>query len=99
MIVQENVAHPGRPCPCFFRPQVWTASSPRDIDSAKAWIQGAFPANQTGKEGEGDGETVQLIEVPNKGFGSSWKESLTPHVRIILLLHLIWVSLTFSASL
>ena len=45
--------------------KVWTASSARDIETAKAYVLGSFPRNQTGGDGTGDGEVVQLIEVPN----------------------------------
>ena len=58
--------------------KIWTASSERDIETATSWIKGAFPRNQTGKEGEGDGFHVQLVKVPNK-LGKGWKRSLTPH--------------------
>jgi hypothetical protein len=58
--------------------KIWTASSERDIETATSWIKGAFPRNQTGKEGEGDGYHVQLVKVPNK-LGKGWKRSLTPH--------------------
>lgn len=58
--------------------KIWTASSERDIETATSWIKGAFPSNQTGKEGEGDGYHVQLVKVPNK-LGKGWKRSLTPH--------------------
>ncbi|GAA5946742.1 hypothetical protein JCM10213_004678 [Rhodosporidiobolus nylandii] len=57
--------------------KVWTASSARDIGTAKAWIQGAFPHWQEGDEGEGDGKVVSLVEVPNKD--PDWSISLTPH--------------------
>lgn len=58
--------------------KLWTASSERDIETATSFIKGAFPRNQTGKEGEGDGYHVQLVKVPNK-LGKGWKRSLTPH--------------------
>ena len=58
---------------------MWTASSPRDIESAKAYILGAFPSHQSGSDGHGDGDVVQLIKVPNKA--KDWDRSLTPHVR------------------
>lgn len=61
--------------------QVWTASSTRDIDSAKAYILGSFPSHQSGDGGEGDGDTVQLIEVPN--HAKDWDRSLTPHVGVL----------------
>ncbi|KAH6902079.1 histidine phosphatase superfamily [Coprinopsis sp. MPI-PUGE-AT-0042] len=57
--------------------KIWSASSDRDIVSAKNFILGAFPSNHTGREGEGDGEKVQLIEVPNNR--KEWSGSLTPH--------------------
>lgn len=55
---------------------VWTASSDRDIETAKAWILGAVPEHAGG--GIGDGH-VRLIKVPNKD--PDWADSLTPHVR------------------
>ncbi|RXK39846.1 hypothetical protein M231_02903 [Tremella mesenterica] len=57
--------------------KVWTASSGRDIDTAKAYILGSFPSHQSGDDGEGDGDVVQLIEVPN--HAKEWEKSLTPH--------------------
>ncbi|WWC64640.1 uncharacterized protein I303_107251 [Kwoniella dejecticola CBS 10117] len=57
--------------------KVWTASSTRDIDTAKSYIKGGFPSHQSGHDGEGDGEVVQLIQVPNKA--KDWDRSLTPH--------------------
>ncbi|GAA5897746.1 hypothetical protein JCM6882_000084 [Rhodosporidiobolus microsporus] len=57
--------------------KVWTASSGRDIDTARAWLQGAFPHWQEGKDGEGDGKFVSLVKVPNKD--ENWSISLTPH--------------------
>lgn len=57
--------------------KVWTASSARDIETAQAYIQGAFPRHQAGPDGEGDGINVQLIEVPN--HLKDWAKSLTPH--------------------
>ncbi|WVQ84695.1 hypothetical protein IAT38_006851 [Cryptococcus sp. DSM 104549] len=57
--------------------KVWTASSERDIVTAKSWINGAFPKGQSGDHGEGDGEVVQLVKVPNKA--RDWDRSLTPH--------------------
>ncbi|KAK4686422.1 acid phosphatase, partial [Tremellales sp. Uapishka_1] len=57
--------------------KVWTASSPRDIETAKAYIKGAFPSHQSGPDGHGDGEVVQLVKVPNKA--QDWDRSLTPH--------------------
>ena len=59
---------------------MWTASSGRDIGSAKAYILGSFPKSQSGPDGEGDGEQVELIEVPNKA--KDWDKSLTPHVSV-----------------
>lgn len=59
--------------------KVWTASSTRDIETAKAYVLGSFPRNQTGGDGSGDGDVVQLIEVPN--HAKDWDRSLTPHVR------------------
>lgn len=64
-----------KPAPPY---KLWTASSQRDIDTATSFIKGAFPRNQTGKGGTGDGYHVQLVKVPNK-LGSGWKRSLTPH--------------------
>jgi hypothetical protein len=43
--------------------QVWTASSQRDIDSAKSYILGSFPSHQAG-DGNGDGDVVQLVLHP-----------------------------------
>ncbi|ODN92151.1 hypothetical protein L198_05824 [Cryptococcus wingfieldii CBS 7118] len=57
--------------------KVWSASSERDIVTAKAWIKGAFPAEQAGPHGEGDGKQLQLVSVPNKA--KDWDRSLTPH--------------------
>lgn len=57
--------------------KVWTASSSRDIESAKAYIKGSFPKHQSGPDGHGDGDVVQLIKVPNKA--KDWDKSLTPH--------------------
>ncbi|WWD19579.1 hypothetical protein CI109_104040 [Kwoniella shandongensis] len=57
--------------------KVWTASSGRDIETAKAYILGSFPSHQSGDDGEGDGEVVQLVKVPNKA--RDWDRSLTPH--------------------
>ncbi|GHJ85260.1 hypothetical protein NliqN6_1662 [Naganishia liquefaciens] len=57
--------------------KIWTASSSRDIDTAQAFIKGAFPDHQAGKDGNGDGVNVQLIKVPNKK--KDWEQSLTPH--------------------
>ncbi|GAA6018012.1 hypothetical protein JCM10207_002740 [Rhodosporidiobolus poonsookiae] len=57
--------------------KIWTASSTRDIDTAKAWIRGAFPHWQEGPDGEGDGKVVSLVKVPNKD--PDWSVSLTPH--------------------
>ncbi|ORY25534.1 histidine phosphatase superfamily [Naematelia encephala] len=57
--------------------KVWTASSDRDIESAKAYILGSFPRHQSGDDGHGDGEVVQLVKVPNKA--RDWDRSLTPH--------------------
>ncbi|WWD03521.1 hypothetical protein V865_001574 [Kwoniella europaea PYCC6329] len=57
--------------------KVWTASSTRDIDTAKSYIKGGFPSHQSGNDGEGDGEVVQLVKVPNKA--KDWDRSLTPH--------------------
>ncbi|KAI5451922.1 hypothetical protein NCC49_001223 [Naganishia albida] len=57
--------------------KIWTASSSRDIDTAQAFIKGAFPDHQAGKKGNGDGVNVQLIKVPNKK--KDWEQSLTPH--------------------
>lgn len=57
--------------------KVWTASSSRDIDTAKAFVRGAFPKRHEGDDGEGDGRYVQLVKVPNKD--PHWRTSLTPH--------------------
>ncbi|KAL7420078.1 hypothetical protein Q5752_005043 [Cryptotrichosporon argae] len=57
--------------------KVWTASSARDIESAEAYIKGAFPAHQAGDDGHGDGDVIQLVKVPNKA--AEWDRSLTPH--------------------
>ncbi|CDZ97842.1 Multiple inositol polyphosphate phosphatase [Phaffia rhodozyma] len=57
--------------------KVWSASSARDIDTSKSYIRGAFPTIQSGPDGTGDGEQVELIEVPN--HEKSWERSLTPH--------------------
>lgn len=46
--------------------KVWSASSGRDVDTSKAWVRGAFPHWQEGKEGEGDSQVVKLVAVPNK---------------------------------
>ncbi|KAK4703674.1 syntaxin 1B/2/3, partial [Phenoliferia sp. Uapishka_3] len=46
--------------------RVVTASSDRDVGTAKAWIRGAFPHWQEGDDGEGDGKFVSLVKVPNK---------------------------------
>jgi acid phosphatase len=56
---------------------VWTASSSRDIGTAKAFIRGAFPRRQEGGDGEGDGKYLKLVQVPNKD--PKWSTSLTPH--------------------
>lgn len=45
--------------------KVWTASSERDVETAKSWIKGAFPSWQDGGDGEGDGEILQLVKVKN----------------------------------
>jgi acid phosphatase len=57
--------------------KIWTASSSRDITTAKSFIKGAFPRRQEGDDGEGDGKYLSLIQVPNKD--PSWSTSLTPH--------------------
>lgn len=57
--------------------KVWTASSERDIGTAKAFIRGAFPHRQEGDDGEGDGKSLELVEVSNKD--PDWSASLTPH--------------------
>ncbi|GAA6055289.1 hypothetical protein JCM3770_004821 [Rhodotorula araucariae] len=57
--------------------KVWSASSDRDIETSKAWVRGAFPHWQEGKDGEGDGQFVQLVAVKNKD--RNWANSLTPH--------------------
>lgn len=64
-----------KPAPPY---KLWTASSARDIETATSFIKGAFPKNQTGGDGTGDGFHVQLVKVPNK-LGRGWKRSLTPH--------------------
>lgn len=46
--------------------KVWSASSGRDVDTSKAWVRGAFPHWQEGKDGEGDSQVVKLVAVPNK---------------------------------
>jgi len=71
---RKGKSHKGKEKNQPFR--VWTASSPRDITSAKKFILGCFPSNH-GHEGEGDGRAVQLIEVPNGR--KEWSGSLTPH--------------------
>ncbi|KAJ9109297.1 hypothetical protein QFC21_000626 [Naganishia friedmannii] len=72
-VPEKNPKHkePGPPY------KIWTASSARDIDSAQAFIKGAFPDHQAGKEGNGDGVNVQLVKVPNRK--KDWEQSLTPH--------------------
>lgn len=57
--------------------QIWTASSERDITTARSFIKGAFPSHQSGDDGEGNKDNVLLIEVPNKA--KDWDRSLTPH--------------------
>lgn len=57
--------------------KVWTASSSRDVGTAKAFIRGAFPGQQEGDDGEGDGKYLSLVQVPNKD--PNWSASLTPH--------------------
>lgn len=57
--------------------KIWTASSSRDVGTAKAFIKGAFPHQQEGDDGEGDGKYLSLIQVPNKD--PNWGASLTPH--------------------
>lgn len=57
--------------------RVWSASSSRDVETAKAWIKGAFPKRHEGDDGEGDGQYLSLVRVPNKD--PDWKKSLTPH--------------------
>ncbi|KAL7414292.1 histidine phosphatase superfamily [Mrakia frigida] len=57
--------------------KVWTASSSRDIESSKSFILGAFPRHQSGPDGKGDGDEVELVEIPNKA--KDWDRSLTPH--------------------
>jgi acid phosphatase len=57
--------------------KIWTASSARDVGTARAFIRGAFPRRQEGDDGEGDGKYLALIQVPNKD--PSWSNSLTPH--------------------
>lgn len=56
---------------------IWSASSDRDISTAKAFIRGAFPKAQEGHDGEGDGKYLRLVEVPNRD--ADWSASLTPH--------------------
>lgn len=60
--------------------KVWTASSSRDINTAKSFVKGAFPKHHRGQDGEGDGKYVELVEVDNKD--ESWSSSLTPHVSV-----------------
>ncbi|CEH12980.1 Multiple inositol polyphosphate phosphatase [Ceraceosorus bombacis] len=57
--------------------KVWSASSDRDVGTAKNWIRGAFPQWQRGENGEGDGKHLALITVNNKD--PNWGYSLTPH--------------------
>ncbi|GAA5988003.1 hypothetical protein JCM10908_002024 [Rhodotorula pacifica] len=57
--------------------KVWSASSGRDVETSKAWVRGAFPHWQNGKDGEGDSEIIKLVAVPNKD--PNWSDSLTPH--------------------
>lgn len=57
--------------------KVWTASSTRDIGTAKSFVKGAFPKGQRGDDGEGDGHFLSLVQVPNKD--PNWGASLTPH--------------------
>lgn len=53
--------------------KVWSASSTRDLATAKAFMTGAFPDLRT------EDQRVTLIKVPNKQ--PDWATSLTPHVR------------------
>lgn len=46
--------------------KVWSASSGRDVETSKAWVRGAFPHWQEGKDGEGDSKVIKLVAVPNK---------------------------------
>ena len=49
--------------------KVWSASSERDVETSKAFVQGAFPHWQAGHGnggGEGDGKYLQLVAVKNK---------------------------------
>ncbi|GAA5874082.1 hypothetical protein JCM3774_001601 [Rhodotorula dairenensis] len=57
--------------------KVWSASSGRDVDTSKAWVRGAFPHWQEGRDGEGDSKVIKLVAVPNKD--PNWSDSLTPH--------------------
>lgn len=57
--------------------KVWTASSERDVETAKAFVRGAFPKGHEGDDGEGDGKYLQLVKVNNKA--ADWSASLTPH--------------------
>ncbi|GJN91040.1 hypothetical protein Rhopal_004055-T1 [Rhodotorula paludigena] len=62
--------------------KVWSASSERDLETSKAWVRGAFPNWQEGKEGEGDGEFVQLVAVKNKKICDAFtKETGKPAQR------------------
>lgn len=61
---------PGNKDPAF---KVYSASSSRDTDSAKAFIEGMFPERVLGKK---PGQ-VDLVSVPNKA--EKWSSSLTPH--------------------
>lgn len=58
--------------------KVWSASSSRDINTAKSFVKGAFPRHHRGQNGEGDGKYVELVEVDNNN--EAWSSSLTPHV-------------------
>ncbi|GAA5899056.1 hypothetical protein JCM8208_002988 [Rhodotorula glutinis] len=60
--------------------KVWSASSERDVETSKSFVQGAFPHWQAGHGnggGEGDGKYIQLVAVKNKD--PDWAHSLTPH--------------------
>ena len=57
--------------------QIWSASSSRDVSTAKAFVRGAFPRRQEGDDGEGDGKYLRLVQVPNNN--TDWSASLTPH--------------------
>jgi len=53
--------------------RIYTASSPRDVDSSTAFVSGMFP-NRTIGTMKGQ---IDLVKVPNKN--EDWAFSLTPH--------------------